>query len=215
MLLAIDTATVYSSIALHDGSVLRGECTWASADRHTATLLPRVTEMLDGAAVQMDGLTVLAVCVGPGSYTGVRIGVAAAKGLAAALHLPLVGISTLDILVAAQPRDDRPLYAVFSAGRKRLGYARYRCGNDGWVAESAVILASWDEFTAQIEPPAIVVGELGAARAGFDSSVEIPQSAWHLRRAGYLADLAWARLRSAGHGDPQFDPARVMPLYVQ
>ncbi len=110
MLLALDTATQRASIALHDGSTLRAECTWEAANQHTVTLLPHIVQLLANSGLTADDITAVGVCIGPGSYTGVRIGVSVAKGLASSRKLPLVGITTLDVLVAAQPRDDRPLY---------------------------------------------------------------------------------------------------------
>ncbi len=215
MLLAIDTATHQASIALHDGVTLHGECTWTARNRHTVTLVPHIHTLLAETERTAEALTALAVCIGPGSYTGVRIGIAVAQGLALACHLPLYGAHTLDILVAAQPADPRPLYAIFSAGRRRIGYARYGWQEDRWVAETKVTLAEWDELRAALTEPALVVGELGrqgrAALAALGEQLEVPPAARHLRRAGFLAELAWSRLRAGEPGDP----ALIRPLYAQ
>jgi len=156
-------------------------------------------------------LTAIGVCIGPGSYTGARIGLAFAKGLAASCQLPLVGVQTLDILAAALPPDDRPLYAVFAAGRRRAGFARYRCTDGTWHAETEVVIATWPELLAQITEPSLLVGEIEAADVSAHPHIALPASAYHLRRAGFLADLAWARLR-AGQTD---DPATLQPLYAR
>lgn len=215
MLLAIDTATARASIALHDGATLRSECTWEAANRHTVTLAARIMQSLEASEITPADLTAVAVCIGPGSYTGVRIGVALAKGMAVARQLPLIGVPTLDILTAAQPGDARPLYAIFAAGRKRAGFARYRWDGAGWKAETEVAVATWEEFFAQIDEPAVFVGEIETADFPADASANtvftVPAPALHLRRAGFLADMAWARLR-AGQTD---DPARLQPLYAR
>ncbi len=211
MLLAIDTATARASIALHDGQTLRSECTWEAANRHTTTLAARIAQMLEASEVMPADLTAVAVCIGPGSYTGVRIGVALAKGIAVARQLPLIGIPTLDILVAAQPADDRPLYAAFTAGRQRVGFARYRWEDKGWRTETEVIMGTGAEVFAQIDEPARLVGEIETANLPANTQLVVPAPALHLRRAGFLADLAWARLR-AGQAD---DPARLQPLYAR
>ena len=215
MLLAIDTATNRASIALHDGSFLRGECTWESPNRHTVTLVPRINQMLIASDLATDDISAIAVCIGPGSYTGVRIGVSVAKGLASAQKVPLIGVSTLDILVAGYPQDARPLYALYAAGRKRVGYARYRWQDAGWTADTSVNVTDWEKLTGQIVLPAIVLGEINvqgleALRALY-GRIEIPPPAQHLRRAGFLADLAWARLR-ANQVD---DPAALLPVYTR
>lgn len=211
MLLAMDTATARASIALHDGQTLRSECTWEAVNRHTTTLAARIAQMLDTSEVTPAYLTAVAVCIGPGSYTGVRIGVALAKGMAIARQLPLIGIPTLDILAAAQPADERPLYVVFAAGRQRVGFARYRWSDGCWHAETEIAMGTWAELFTQIDEPALLVGEIETANVPANTQLVIPAPALHLRRAGFLADLAWARLR-AGQTD---DPALLQPLYAR
>ncbi len=221
MLLAIDTATQHSSVALHDGSRLRAECTWESVNRHTVTLLPRVVQLLASCELGPQDLTAIGVCIGPGSYTGVRIGVSVAKGFASARKLALVGVSTLDILVASQPPSPGHLYATFAAGRTRVGYARYRWRQDGWQAESGVQVVSWGELVEAVASDTtpdllpVVVGELGAelrdALRPLFGRVKIPAPAWHLRRAGFLADIAWERL----HANQRDAPSALLPLYAR
>ncbi len=211
MLLAIDTATTRASIALHDGRTLRSECTWEAVNRHTTTLAGRIAQMLEDSNLTPAALKGVAVCIGPGSYTGVRIGVALAKGMAIARQLPLIGIPTLDILAAAQPADERPLYAVFAAGRQRVGFARYRWNEGRWHIETEVMMGTWAELFAQIDAPALLVGEIEPANLPAHTQVVLPSPALHLRRAGFLADLAWARLR-AGQAD---DPTTLQPLYAR
>jgi tRNA threonylcarbamoyladenosine biosynthesis protein TsaB len=215
MLLAIDTATYRASVALHDGRVLRGESTWESRNRHTVTLIPRVVRLLSDHSIDARDLTGIGICIGPGSYTGVRIGVSVAKGLASARKLPLIGVTTLDVLVAAYPRDPRPLLALFAAGRRRVGYARYRWQDDRWQSKTGVQVETWSELASAITSPSIVLGEIN--EEGWETlrslyeKVEVPPPAWHLRRAGYLADIAWQRLR-----DNQIDaPSALLPLYAR
>ncbi len=214
MLLAIDTATYRASVALHDGVTLRGECTWEAVNRHTVTLASRITELLQASDSTPEALSGVAVCIGPGSYTGVRIGIAVAKGLAMTRSLPLVGIPTLDILAAGQPPDPRPLYALFSAGRQRVGYACYRWQETAWEAETEIAVVTWEELAQRITEPTLIVGELTPEGLGCLSAlgerVVIPAAAWHLRRAGFLADLGWKRLRA---NDPS-DPHQIIPLYL-
>ena len=87
MLLAIDTATNSIGIALHDGNQLISEHHWISQRYHTVQLAPEIALMLRRSEKSASGLTALAVARGPGSYTGLRIGMALAKGLALAHNL--------------------------------------------------------------------------------------------------------------------------------
>jgi tRNA threonylcarbamoyladenosine biosynthesis protein TsaB len=121
----------------------------------------------------------------------------------------------LDIIASAQSPDSRPLYAFFTAGRRRVGYARFRWCASAWYAETEVSLGTWPAFIEQVEEPSLVVGEVSeeGARAldAISELVELPQPAWRLRRAGFLADLAWERLREGVSSDP----IHVNPTYVR
>ncbi|MEA3307975.1 MAG: tRNA (adenosine(37)-N6)-threonylcarbamoyltransferase complex dimerization subunit type 1 TsaB [Chloroflexota bacterium] len=216
MLLAIDTATNHSSIALHDGQTLRGEFTWESINRHTVTLTPHINNLLTEIGISPAELSAIAVCKGPGSYTGVRIGVALAKGMALTQQIPLIGITTLDILMVAQPPSPRAVYAILAVGRKRIGYVRYRYQDvAGWQAETELDIVEWAQMPGRIREPAIVVGEISAqghaVLATLQEEVEVPVPAQHLRRAGFLAELAGAELRAGEVGDP----ALLVPIYAR
>jgi tRNA threonylcarbamoyladenosine biosynthesis protein TsaB len=127
--LAIDTATDMASVALHDGAAVLAETTWTSRRHHTVELAPRIDELLRQHDLAAHDLTGLAVAIGPGSYTGLRIGLALAKGLTLATGIPIVPVPTLDILAAplSPPHVSRdcPLWAVLRAGRGRLVAACY------------------------------------------------------------------------------------------
>src|SRR5262249_9497463 len=91
MLLALDTSTGLASVALYDGAV-RAEATWRAGREHSTQVLPGAVRLLEQQRLEPSDLRGVAVAIGPGSYTGVRVGIALAKGLAVALHVPLVGV---------------------------------------------------------------------------------------------------------------------------
>jgi tRNA threonylcarbamoyladenosine biosynthesis protein TsaB len=101
MLLGIDTATRFISLALHDGDRIAAESTWETANNHTIELAPAVRAMLARAGMGSQDLSAVAVALGPGSFTGLRIGLGFAKGLATTLAIPLLGIPTLVALARA------------------------------------------------------------------------------------------------------------------
>ena len=221
MLLAIDTATQIMSVALHDGLALRAEQTWHTANNHTAELAPALLLLLERCGVTWGDLTGLAVSVGPGSYTGLRIGVALAKGLAAVHHLPLVGVTTLDTLAAAQPNyPGHALITLVDAGRGRVIAATYRWRQTGWEHRSEPRLTTWPELLDMIDGPAYIAGDVDAegletlqAAQARQIPVRLAQAAYRLRRAGFLAENALAQL--AEHGPQHFDPVHLIPVYVQ
>ena len=224
MLLAIDTATRIISLALHDGEVLLAECTLTVGRNHSACLAPMVQQIMAQSDASAADLKALAVSVGPGSYTGLRIGVALAKGMAAVRNLPLVPVSTLDTIAAGQTFCDPQarLVALVPAGRSRVISAEYRAKNGRWATQGTAALQSWEDLLASYdELPICLTGEITrqglqkvrAAVAGGQDIRLIPP-AERLRRAGYLAEAAWRRLRAARAGQ-DFSAERVMPIYLK
>ncbi|MEO1441403.1 MAG: tRNA (adenosine(37)-N6)-threonylcarbamoyltransferase complex dimerization subunit type 1 TsaB [Chloroflexota bacterium] len=219
MLLAIDTATRLLSLAVRDEFTLLAEQTWQAPNNHTETLAPAIHSLLHNAGAAVDDLTALAVITGPGSYTGVRIGVSMAKGLAAARGLPLVGVTSLDALAAGQPRYDGTLIAVVRAGRGRVIAGRYRWSYTRWVPRGEPRLLKWAELYDTLDGRVTLAGEIDeqgrtayAEATTENLSVEFAPVAHSLRRAGFAADIAWERLQS---GTPEDFPAvAVTPIYM-
>lgn len=214
LLLAVDTSTQVASVALYDGLQVRAEMTWESPRRHTMELAPRVVALLDQLTVGPTALTGLAVALGPGSFTGLRIGLALTKGLAVARAIPLVGIHTLDVTVYPVRYRRTALYATLQAGRGRICVAPYRWRQGRWRQAGEVTVATWETLAAEAEDGAVFCGELDTfaleALAGRRKKTAIVPAAQRLRRAGYLAALGWKRL-ARGEQD---DPATLQPMYV-
>jgi tRNA threonylcarbamoyladenosine biosynthesis protein TsaB len=220
MLLAIDTSTAYSSLALHDGETLLAEDTWRSADNnHTVDLAPSIHTLLERCGWAMSDLTALAVAIGPGSYTGLRIGVAMAKGLASALQLRLVGVSSLDILAVSHPQVTGTLITVVQAGRGRVIAGAYQWRKGKWKPRTEPSIMDWATLVTTFESAVTVMGEIDEkGRAALSEaqaqnpSLTIASPAMRLRRAGWLAEEAWLRLNT--YSD-EFVAAQVVPIYVK
>src|ERR1051325_4718889 len=101
MLLAFDTATPAVTVALHDGERVVASQTFVDARRHGELLAPAITAVLDEAWVPRQDVTAIAVGVGPGPFTGLRVGLVTARTLAFALDLPVYGVCSLGVLASA------------------------------------------------------------------------------------------------------------------
>jgi tRNA threonylcarbamoyladenosine biosynthesis protein TsaB len=125
--LALDTATSATVVGLRhpDGTVreARDDVDPGQRPRHTSRLLPLAAGLLDDAGLRWHDLELIAVGLGPGTFTGLRIGIATARGLAAATGAPLVGLGTLRVLAAAAA--DRRVLAVIDARRGEVFAAGY------------------------------------------------------------------------------------------
>jgi len=215
MLVAIDTATNYASLALHDGFQVRVEYTWEAPRRHTVELLPCLVTALERLGLGVEHLSGVAVTRGPGSFSGLRVGMAVAKGLALAQGLALISVPTLDVVAAAQGRDRRPLCAVLQAGRGCICVATYRWRKGEWRAREAPRLTTWPALVEETASPTLFCGEIDLVGADAlatlgELAVLLPGAA-RLRRAGFLAELAWRRL-NCGEAD---DLATLTPIYLQ
>jgi tRNA threonylcarbamoyladenosine biosynthesis protein TsaB len=214
MLLAIDTSTRQVGIALFDGTQILAESIWISQDYHTAELAPAVENLLKHAKAPFSSLKALGVATGPGSFTGLRIGLALVKGIALACRLPVFGIPSLDITAYAQPVQDLPLAAVLSAGRKRLAVGWYKANNNAWVASKAAELLDAPGLAERIQQPTLVCGELTEEDRRVLGrryrNVRMASPARSLRRPSCLAEMAWKRYLT-GKAD---DPNTLAPIYL-
>jgi len=102
LLLAIDTATRTAGLALYDQVGLHLEQMWRTCDHHTVELMPHIVRACNQQGLPPQALRVIAVSLGPGSFTGLRVGLSIAKGLAVALGTPLIGVPTLDATAYAR-----------------------------------------------------------------------------------------------------------------
>jgi tRNA threonylcarbamoyladenosine biosynthesis protein TsaB len=215
MLLAIDTATRQISLALHDGASVVAESTWRTTNNHTMELAPNTALMLRRAGLEPGHLQGVAVALGPGSYTGLRIGLGLAKGLALAHTLPLVGVPTFEILMRAQSPRDEQVIAVITAGRGRISAQAYRWAKRGWTPAGETHVLDWAALAADIGEPTYLCGEVDGA--GIEQlrklkvKVTLASPAQSLRRAGYLAEIGWERLKAS---PPLMDdPNTLAPIY--
>jgi tRNA threonylcarbamoyladenosine biosynthesis protein TsaB len=214
MLLALDTSTRMIGLALYDGVQIISERMWQTKDYHTVELAPSVAGMLAHADVKTSDLTALAVAIGPGSFTGLRIGLALAKGMALASHLSLVGVPSLDILAAAQPLRQGPMVAILRAGRGRLAVNWYQVSNGAWRAKGTLAVLTAQELSERIQEPTLVCGELTEEEqrllARKRKNVVLAPAAQSVRRPAWLAELGWKRWLT-GRVD---NPNTLSPIYL-
>lgn len=216
MILAIDTATRWTGLALHDGLAVIAELGWQAHNTQTVELVPAIAEMLQRADMHPADLKGIAVAIGPGSYTGLRIGLGAAKGLALANHTPLLGIPTLDVMAASISRSivAGQLMAVIEAGRTRVSAAPYRWERQRWVAAAEPDNYSWPELLGLVSELTTFVGEIsveGMKLIRTTKNCRMVSPAAAVRRPAFLAEIGWQRLRQ----DDIDDPRALTPLYFR
>jgi tRNA threonylcarbamoyl adenosine modification protein YeaZ len=126
LVVGFDTATPAVSVAMHDGARLAAEAFAVDARRHGELLAPMIAKVMADAGASRADLTAVAVGVGPGPYTGLRVGVVTARVLGSVLGIPVYGVCTLDVIAAAIPaRPGREFLVATDARRKEVYWARY------------------------------------------------------------------------------------------
>ncbi|HLA18063.1 MAG TPA: tRNA (adenosine(37)-N6)-threonylcarbamoyltransferase complex dimerization subunit type 1 TsaB [Dehalococcoidia bacterium] len=205
MELSIDTASEMASLALSREGVLQAEITWRCRRNHTVELLPTIERLLAQAGASKAELTAAFVCTGPGMYTGLRVGVSTAQGLAYALKLPVVGAGRLELDAYQQAAFPGRIVAVHRAGRGELAWAAYRSRpwrevtvpRLDWPADILRKARGATLFCGEVDDElAAMVAEAPAGRA------VVASAAVSVRRAGVLAELGWRRLAESGGQEP-------------
>ncbi|AYY14692.1 tRNA (adenosine(37)-N6)-threonylcarbamoyltransferase complex dimerization subunit type 1 TsaB [Actinobacteria bacterium YIM 96077] len=129
LLLALDTSTPAVTVALHDGERAVAHSTHADARRHTELLAPAISDVLAEAGVDRREITGVAVGIGPGPFTGLRVGVTAARTLGTALDVPVVGVCSLDIIAREvtmrEAPHGSPFLVVTDARRREVYWSAY------------------------------------------------------------------------------------------
>jgi tRNA threonylcarbamoyladenosine biosynthesis protein TsaB len=212
-LLAIDTSTEQAGLALTDGE-RTAELSWPAGRNQTVTVLPQIEQLLRLCGVELDALGAVAVATGPGTFTGLRVGLALAKGLVLARDLPLIGVPTLDVAAAPYAASDTPVVVVLAAGRGRIVWAAYGLDSVigpryGPVNSRVEELIVW----LQDRPDVLVAGEMSRSdrvaliAAGHERHED---GALSSRRPAALAAFGWRRWQAADIDDA----ATLAPTYL-
>lgn len=208
-MLSLDTATDQAGIALYNG-VSVAELSWPAGRRQTVAMLPAVEWLLGACALTLDDVVAVGVAIGPGTFTGLRVGLSIAKGLAVASDRAVIGVSTIAIAAEPYSHADVPVIVTLAAGRGRVVWAEKPVGQEPGPPANASI----DELIAVLRdrPECLVAGELPSdlrerVRRAHGRLAPVAASS---RRPAALAGIAWRRWRK-GERD---DPSALEPVYL-
>ena len=208
MLLAIDTSTRSASVSLFDGSRVVAARSWWSVVNHSAELMPAVVQVLQSREVNPRSLDAVAVALGPGGFSALRTGLSAAKGLAMAARIPIIGVNSLDLEVHPFRASGEVVCALLEAGRGEASSALVSQTPEGRrIREDRI--SGPEDLLGEIEglrlDSVLFCGE-GLApwaesikeRLGHRAILcQVPASA----RAESLASMAWDRLQQGSVDD--------------
>lgn len=211
-ILAIDTATLVSSVAIATPDTLVAELTIQTRKTHSERLMPHIASLLDMAEISQTNLKAVAVSIGPGSFTGLRIGLATAKALSYALHIPLIGVPTLAALAFACPAPGAVLAPMLDAQKGNVYLGMYEWQGNTVVELQPPQVIAFNEVQAKLNElgrPVLLLGEAAVMNRD-DIPNPVPPHVV-MPRAGSIAVMA-QQLYAQGI---RHDVASLEPLYIR
>jgi len=214
-LLGVESATLSGGVALLDGDRLLGEITLNIAITHSERLMSAVDRLLADCGLAPADLDGLAVSVGPGSFTGLRVGIATVKALAMALDLPVAAVPTLDALASRLPFADAAVCPILDARKGEVYLSLYRWRDGGMSREWDYLALPPELAAARLDAPVILLGDgIEACRPWLDrlgAEARVAPAAQRMPSAASVAGLGRAAL-SAGAG---VGADSLAPLYLR
>ena len=217
VVLAIETATMCGSIAVVAGEQCIAECSLQSRLTHSRRLLDGLERLFGECQITWEQIDAVAVSLGPGSFTGLRIGLSTAKGLVMAAEKPLIGISTLDGLAGQFFHARFPIYPVLDARKQEVYTACYRCNEAGVPGRASdYMVIKPEELCSMVREPSLFIGdgavvyeELFQDRLA-EMMIPAPQALF-FPRAAAIALLGAGKWREKDF----IDPAAAVPIYIR
>jgi tRNA threonylcarbamoyladenosine biosynthesis protein TsaB len=216
IILGIETATMTGGLALIDEEKLISEYTLNMKTTHSSRLMPALDWILKDASLNKNQINGIAISIGPGSFTGLRIGLATAKGLAMGLNIPLVTVPTLDALAYNVSYVPYQICPIQDARKKEVYSAIFRYENGIITRKSPYQVISPDELINQINEKTIMLGdglniygELFREKLG--EFAIFANNSQRLPRASVIAELGLAKLKAG----EITDLASSEPLYIR
>lgn len=216
MYLAIDTATRDLALALMDDAEIAGQFHWRTRQNHTKELIPAIRRLLNKAELGLNDLEGIVVSLGPGAFSGLRVGMTTAKGLAVGTGAPLVAVPTLDAAAYPMIGLGAPVCALMPVGREEVAAAMYRANGSEMEKTVDERLTTIEALADSIRESTIFCGPITE-----DMELEIrerlgdrglaPRGVGHASRVVPMGQIGIRRIRK-GESD---DPVTLQPLYMR
>lgn len=215
-LLAVDTATEICGVALVVDGLVKAELILNHGVTHTQCVMDAIDTVLSISGTNVDAVDAYAVTRGPGSFTGLRIGISTVKGLALAAGKPIVGVSTLEVLGHQASRDDILVCPMIDARRNELYWRLYRRDHAGLSSLLNEQVGSVDAIADNIDGPCYFIGN-GVAQYRSRLKEKLAQPAHWANEAlcgirpSVVGRLAWGRLLEGKIEDL----SKFTPIYLR
>lgn len=214
-LLAIETSTPGASVAVVDNRTTLAAASRIDRTGHAGFLVPAIDFCFHQVGWNPNDLDGVVVDIGPGLYTGIRVGLATAQGLAAAFGIPLIPVSSVDALALEAKTGHRMIWTIVDVRRGEIAIAKYRPVPGGVVREAAPELLEPEELKAALQSStdqSLVVGDVAALPEGFLRGMHHTK----LAKPRYPYAVALAEIGAGKYERDDYPaPDDVRPLYLR
>ena len=216
--LGIDTSSNATSIAVIEDNKLICEYTVNTKTTHSQKLMPMIENMLKISEINVNDMDMIAICQGPGSFTGLRIGMATAKALSHVNNLPIVGVNSLELLAGNMDLSDKKICSILDAQRTQVYMGQYKFENNKLVELKSVDVVEIDELLEELKSSNeewILVGE--AVYKYEDKIKEIqniylPAPSHNVNKASSLCTIA---MNKYNQNIDVYDCYTINPVYIR
>ena len=217
-ILGIDTSSMAASVAVIEDNKLICEYTINTKKTHSQKLMPMIENMLGLSDLNVREIDAIAVCEGPGSFTGLRIGMATAKAIAHVNDIPVIGVNSLEALAANMNLCDKKICSILDAQRNQVYTGRYQYEGTKLVEIKEIGIQQIDELLEELAHSGEQLILVGEAVYKYEdkireiSNIEIPAASNNVTKAGSLCSVAKVKF---DEGKDIFDCYTVNPLYIR
>jgi len=217
-ILGIDTSTMAANVAVLEDDKLICEYTINTKKTHSQKLMPMIENMLKLSDLDIKEIDAIAICVGPGSFTGLRIGMATAKAMAHVNNIPLIGVNSLEILGANMDLCNRNICSILDAQRNQVYMNKYILKDDKITELEEISIKPIDELLEEISSSNedwVLVGEAVykyKEKIEEISNITIPPPANNITKASTLCFVARDKMLS---NDQVYNCYNINPMYIR
>ena len=217
-ILGIDTSTMAANVAVLEDDKLICEYTINTKKTHSQKLMPMIENMLKLSDLDIKEIDAIAICVGPGSFTGLRIGMATAKAMAHVNNIPLIGVNSLEILGANMDLCNRNICSILDAQRNQVYMNKYILKDDKITELEEISIKPIDELLEEISSSNedwVLVGEAVykyKEKIEEISNITIPSPANNITKASTLCFVARDKMLA---NDQVYNCYNINPMYIR
>ena len=217
-ILGIDTSTMAANVAVLEDDKLICEYTINTKKTHSQKLMPMIENMLKLSDLDIKEIDAIAICVGPGSFTGLRIGMATAKAMAHVNNIPLIGVNSLEILGANMHLCNRNICSILDAQRNQVYMNKYILKDDKITELEEISIKPIDELLEEISSSNedwVLVGEAVykyKEKIEEISNITIPSPANNITKASTLCFVARDKMLA---NDQVYNCYNINPMYIR